>query len=265
MICHDRLQTDHHREHSLTGNPFVVSLFVVFFLVFWSSLYLSIERIELMAEGFYASPHGAEYQFGMATDDNSKRGDIWNYFAFGVGCAEVEVDTLTGVWRALRCDVIMDVGNSLNVALDIGQVEGAFVQGMGLCTTEELIWGDKFHPWLPQNGQLWNAGPAYKCPAPIDMPEDMRVHLLTQSTNEYAVHSSKAVGEPPTFLGGSVFFAIYDAVEACRAERGVTGGFRLDVPATFERVRMACADELTAVAVDGGGSGSEQFRAKGSH
>lgn len=220
------------------------------------------ERINLMAEGFYASPHGAEYQFGMETDDNSKRGDIWNYFAFGVGVAEVEVDCLTGVWRAVRCDVIMDVGSTLNAALDIGQVEGAFIQGMGLCTTEELVWGDKHHPWLPQDGQLYNAGPSYKCPAAVDVPEDLRVHLLRQSTNAYAVHSSKAVGEPPTFLGGAVFFSIYDAIESCRAERGVTEALRLDVPATFERIRMACVDELTEAAVVGKAG---DFRAKGSH
>ena len=81
------------------------------------------ERINLMANGFYASPHGAEYQWPeqMDTDDNSARGDAWNYFAFGVGCAEVEVDCLTGVWRAVRCDVIMDVGQSLNAAIDIGE------------------------------------------------------------------------------------------------------------------------------------------------
>eukprot|EP01050_Picozoa_sp_SAG11_P015320 SAG11_NODE_1974_length_3976_cov_1.663915_3_plen_393_part_00 len=194
------------------------------------------ERISLMAEGFYASPHGAEYRFDLETDDNSERGDIWNYFAFGVGCAEVEVDCLTGVWRCVRSDLVMDVGNTLNAALDVGQVEGAFIQGMGLCTTEELIWvgrsvalsririysapsyhallsflrltptripqGDKYHPWLKQDGKLHNAGPAYKCPAAIDVPEDLRLHLLRQSKNPYAVHSSKAVGEPPTFLGG---------------------------------------------------------------
>ena len=133
------------------------------------------------------------------------------------------------------------------------------MQGMGLCTTEELIWGDQYHPWLPQNGQLWNAGPSYKCPAAIDVPEDMRVHLLTESKNEYAVHSSKAVGEPPTFLGGTVFFAIYDAVVAFRAERGITKPLRLDVPATFERIRMACQDEVAQAA-----AGAE-FRAKGSN
>jgi hypothetical protein len=103
---------------------------------------------------------------------------MWNYFAFGVACSEVELDTLTGVYRALRCDVVMDVGETLNAALDVGQVEGAFVQGMGLCTTEELVWADAAHRWLPQNGSLFNAGPAYKCPTAIDVPADFRVHLL---------------------------------------------------------------------------------------
>eukprot|EP00656_Telonema_subtile_P032035 TRINITY_DN35102_c0_g1_i1.p1 TRINITY_DN35102_c0_g1~~TRINITY_DN35102_c0_g1_i1.p1 ORF type:complete len:241 (+),score=63.79 TRINITY_DN35102_c0_g1_i1:466-1188(+) len=100
------------------------------------------ERIDMAAEGYYATPAGAEYDFGMKTDDNAERGEMWNYFCFGLALAEVRVDTMTGSFVVEKADVIMDVGESLNPAIDIGQVEGAFLQGMGYFTTEELIWGD---------------------------------------------------------------------------------------------------------------------------
>jgi len=216
------------------------------------------ERIEMSADGFYATPKGAEYDFDMDTEDNSKRGEMWNYFAFGIAMSEVVVDTHTGGFEVKRADIIMDVGESLNAAIDIGQVEGAFVMGMGLFTTEELVWGDEAHPWA-KPGVLLNNGPQYGIPSPADVPLDMRITLWSQGCrNPNAVHSSKAVGEPPTFLAASVFFAIRDAIGTVRKERGVEGFFRLDSPATYEKIRMLCVDEQTKRFSD-----EEVFVAKG--
>ena len=170
---------------------------------------------------------------------------MWNYFCFGMAMSEVVVDTHTGSFQVNRADVIMDVGESLNSAIDIGQVEGAFVMGMGYFTTEELIWGDEQHTWV-KPGHLYNNGPHYGIPTPADVPLDMRVTLWSKGCrNPNAVHSSKAVGEPPTFLSASVFFAIRDAIGTVRKERGVDGFFRLDAPATYEKIRMLCVDEDT--------------------
>ncbi len=139
----------------------------------------------------------------------------------------------------------MDLGHSLNPALDIGQIEGAFVQGMGWCTMEELIWGDEEHKWV-RPGSLATRGPgAYKIPSFNDVPIDFRVSLLQDTPNPLAVHSSKAVGEPPLFLSASVFFAIQQAVVAARDESGQANEELLMYsPATVERIRMAIGDHL---------------------
>eukprot|EP00931_Biecheleriopsis_adriatica_P041469 TRINITY_DN23695_c0_g1_i1.p1 TRINITY_DN23695_c0_g1~~TRINITY_DN23695_c0_g1_i1.p1 ORF type:complete len:1513 (-),score=324.42 TRINITY_DN23695_c0_g1_i1:62-4153(-) len=216
------------------------------------------EAIDMEATGFYSTPKGAAYDFDLQTDDNAERGEVYNYYCFGVAAAEVELDVLTGEYSVERADVIMDVGETLSAAIDIGQVEGAFVQGMGLFTTEELVWGDSEHPWLPQ-GILHNAGPHYGIPTAADIPKDFRVQLYADSPNEFAVHSSRAVGEPPTFLSGSVYFAVKDAISAYREGAGLSGFFLLDAPATYERVRMACRDEITRLFVPDG-----EFQAKAS-
>ena len=140
------------------------------------------------------------------------------------------VDTLTGEYRMLRGDILHDVGASLNPAIDIGQVEGGFVQGLGWLTMEELVWNDK--------GKLMTNGPAsYKIPAVADMPLDLRVKLVENRKNpEDTVFHSKAVGEPPFMLGISVFEAINMAVASFSDYREPA---RLDAPATPERVLMA--------------------------
>ncbi len=150
----------------------------------------------------------------------------------------------------------MDVGHSLNPAIDIGQIEGAFVQGLGWCTMEELIWGDDQHSWA-RAGTLATRGPgAYKIPSFNDVPIDFRVSLLQDTPNPLAIHSSKAVGEPPLFLAASVFFAIQQAVMAARMGNGMKGikggeGSRevddliFFSPATTERIRMAVCDHLS--------------------
>ncbi|CAI7828132.1 unnamed protein product [Closterium sp. NIES-54] len=196
------------------------------------------ERINLSAQGFFATPN-------IGFDWATASGSPFAYFTFGAAVAEVVVDVLTGEWVAPRVDILMDVGRSLNPAIDIGQIEGAFVQGMGWSVIEESKWGDSAHPWVAP-GSLFTCGPGtYKIPAASDIPTDFRVTLLADSPNPHAVLSSKAVGEPPFFLGSSVMWAIKDAIYAARKDAGHTGFFRLDSPATPERIRLACADQLT--------------------
>ncbi|KAK6642314.1 hypothetical protein RUM44_014037 [Polyplax serrata] len=132
----------------------------------------------------------------------------------------------------------MDLGESLNPAIDIGQIEGAFVQGQGLFTLEELI----FSP----TGTSFTRGPGmYKIPGFADIPLEFNVSLLRGAPNPRAVYSSKAVGEPPLFLASSVFFAIKNAIAAAREEEGITGNFRFDSPATSSRIRTHCVDRIT--------------------
>uniref|UniRef100_A0A8B9QN24 Xanthine dehydrogenase/oxidase n=1 Tax=Apteryx owenii TaxID=8824 RepID=A0A8B9QN24_APTOW len=160
------------------------------------------------------------------------------YFSYGVACSEVEIDCLTGDHKNIRTDIVMDVGTSLNPAIDIGQIEGAFVQGLGLFTMEEL----RYSP----EGNLYTRGPGmYKIPAFGDIPAEFYVSLLRDCPNSKAIYSSKAVGEPPLFLSASVFYAIKDAIYSARKDSGVTEPFRLDSPATPERIRNACVDIFT--------------------
>ena len=188
-------------------------------------------RIGLSASGFYATP---DLGYDFATNS----GRAFNYFTFGAACAEVEIDVLTGDHQTLSSNIVMDVGSSLNPALDIGQVEGAFVQGCGLFTLEEMVYSPR--------GTTFTRGPGtYKIPGFKDIPVDFSVELLRNAPNERAVYSSKAVGEPPLFLGSCVYFAIKDAIAASRREFGNADPiFRLDSPATCERIRMACGDAI---------------------
>jgi len=143
-----------------------------------------------------------------------------------------------------KVDIYMDVGASINPAIDIGQIEGAFMQGFGLFAMEEHVWGDKEHPWLPR-GTLFTRGPgAYKIPGFNDVPLELGIWLEPSKKNSFAVHSSKAIGEPPLFLGSAAFFAIKEALYCARAENGISDYFLLNSPATPEKVRMACADMI---------------------
>jgi xanthine dehydrogenase large subunit len=186
------------------------------------------ERIQLWSDGFYATP-------GLHWDREKLQGRPFYYFAYGAAVSEVLVDTLTGEWRLLRADVLHDVGRSLNPALDIGQVEGAFIQGMGWLTTEQLVW----HPLdgSPKAGMLMTHAPStYKIPTANDCPPVFNVRLFGNANLEDSIHRSKAVGEPPLLLPFSVFFAIRDAVSA-------VGGHRVDpplcAPATSEEILRA--------------------------
>ncbi|XP_023152952.1 xanthine dehydrogenase/oxidase [Amphiprion ocellaris] len=189
------------------------------------------DRVNLSANGFYKTP-----DLGYDFDSNSGR--VFNYFCYGVACSEVEIDCLTGAHKNLSSTIVMDVGNSLNPAIDIGQVEGGFMQGLGLFTLEELHYSP--------HGVLLTRGPgSYKIPAFGDIPTQLTVSLLRDAPNHKAVFASKAVGEPPLFLAASVFYAIKDAVSAARSESGLSGPFRLDSPASAERIRNACSDWFT--------------------
>ena len=177
-------------------------------------------QVSLSSTGFYRTPK-------IFYDRDKAAGRPFYYFAYGAACSEVIVDTLTGEYKMLRTDILHDVGASLNPAIDIGQVEGAFIQGMGWLTTEELVWNNK--------GKLVTNGPAgYKIPAIADMPQDLRVKLVENRKNpEDTVFHSKAVGEPPFMLGIATWCAIKDAV-ASLADYRVQPN--IDAPATPERV-----------------------------
>ena len=177
-------------------------------------------RISLSATGFYKTPD-------LNWDRIKGMGRPFYYFAQGVALAEVVIDTLTGENRILRTDILHDAGASLNPALDIGQIEGGFVQGAGWLTTEELVWDN--------DGRLRTHAPAtYKIPATSDRPDVFNVALWDAPNPAQTVYRSKAVGEPPFMLGNAAFFAISDAIAAC----GDTYP-NLDAPATPERILHA--------------------------
>jgi xanthine dehydrogenase large subunit len=174
-------------------------------------------RLQLWSDGFYATPK-------IHYDKTTLTGRPFFYFAYGAACTEVAIDTLTGESRVLKVDILHDAGRSINPAIDIGQIEGGFVQGMGWLTTEELVWND--------TGRLTTAAPStYKIPAAGCVPEHFKVELWPEPNREDTVHASKAVGEPPLILAISVWEAVRDAI----AQH--TGAVvQLDAPATAQRV-----------------------------
>ncbi|XP_069471537.1 aldehyde oxidase 1-like [Ambystoma mexicanum] len=188
-------------------------------------------KISLSATGFFSG-----YDSGMNWETGE--GHVSPYYVFGAACSEVEIDCLTGGHKITRSDIMMDIGVSINPGVDVGQIEGAFMQGVGLYTMEEL----KYSP----EGSLYTRGPdQYKIPTIADIPEQFFVYLLASSENPYTIYSSKGVGEPALFLGCSVFFAIKDAIGAARKERHLLGPFVTRTPLTPERIRMACSDHMT--------------------
>jgi xanthine dehydrogenase large subunit len=180
-----------------------------------------LARISLSSTGFYRTPK-------IHWNAENACGRPFYYFAYGAACAEVAIDTLTGEMKVTRVDIIHDVGRSLNPAIDIGQIEGGFVQGMGWLTSEELIFDD--------GGRLLTHAPStYKIPCASDLPVDFRVTLFEGVNREETIYRSKAVGEPPLMLAIAVFAAIADAVHSLAPGRLVP----LDAPATPESVLRA--------------------------
>ncbi len=191
-----------------------------------------LDRVQLWSDGFYATP-------GLHWNRETMQGRPFFYFAYGAAVSEVIVDTLTGEWKLLRADLLHDAGRSLNPAIDIGQIEGAFIQGMGWLTSEELVW----HPadGSPKAGWLTTHAPStYKIPTANDCPAVFNVRLYRGDNTEDSIHRSKAVGEPPLLLPFSVFFAIRDAVSA-------VGGHRVDPPLRAPATPEAILHAITAV------------------
>jgi len=179
-------------------------------------------RIQLWSDGFYSTPK-------IHYDKATLSGRPFFYFAYGAACTEVAIDTLTGESRVLKVDILHDVGRSINPAIDIGQIEGGFVQGMGWLTTEQLVWNDKGH-------LSTHALSTYKIPTAGDVPQHFKVDLWPEPNREDNVFGSKAVGEPPFMLAISVYEAIRDAVAQARGDNSMV---QLTAPATAENVLNA--------------------------
>ncbi|HEX8029761.1 MAG TPA: xanthine dehydrogenase molybdopterin binding subunit [Vicinamibacterales bacterium] len=178
-------------------------------------------RVSLSSTGFYATPE-------IHWDRDTATGRPFYYFAYGAACSEVVVDITTGEMRVVRTDILHDVGRSLNPAIDLGQIEGGFVQGMGWLTTEELV--------FDKDGRLLTHAPStYKIPCASGVPADLRVVLFDNVNREETIYRSKAVGEPPLMLAISVFAAIADALHSLAPGRPVA----LDSPATPESILRA--------------------------
>jgi xanthine dehydrogenase large subunit len=187
-----------------------------------------LARISLSATGYYATPK-------IHYDRSKAQGHPFYYFAYGAAVSEVLVDTLTGEYRTTRVDILHDVGRSLNPAIDLGQIEGGFIQGAGWLTSEELYWDDK--------GRLRTHAPStYKIPTCGDRPADFRITLFDNENREPTVFRSKAVGEPPLMLGISVFRALSDAIASLADYRLLPA---LNAPATPERVLLAIEELRT--------------------
>jgi len=182
-----------------------------------------LERVQLSSTGYFATP-------GITWDRETASGNPFLYFAYGASCSEVLIDTLTGEMKIERVDILHDCGKSLNPAIDIGQIEGGFVQGAGWLTTEELV--------FDAEGRLRTHAPStYKIPTASDVPEQFNVKLWESKGNRQpTIYRSKAVGEPPLMLATSVFSAIYHAIASLKPGTEP----RLDAPATPEAILMAC-------------------------
>ncbi|WP_321322875.1 xanthine dehydrogenase molybdopterin binding subunit [Thiomicrorhabdus sp.] len=182
-----------------------------------------LARVSLSTTGFYKTPK-------IYFDQTIGQGHPFFYFAYGAAVSEVTVDTLTGEYKVDRVDIVHDCGDSINPAIDTGQIEGGFIQGMGWLTTEELVYDSA--------GRLKTHAPStYKIPSCGDRPKEMNIHLRCDANREDTVYRSKAVGEPPLMLGISVFNALTDAVASVNNYQACP---KLDAPATPERVLLAC-------------------------
>ena len=188
-----------------------------------------LDRVGLGVTGFYMTPD-------IAYDFQTLKGRAFYYFCYGAAVSEMEIDTLTGEWWLQAVDIVHDVGRSINPAIDRGQIEGAYIQGMGWLTMEECIWDKK--------GKLLTHGPStYKIPVAGDVPEHFKVSLFDGQNVKPTPYRSKAVGEPPLMLALSAYFALRDAVAATAGTGQVLS---MDAPATPERILLA-VEQLRAV------------------
>jgi xanthine dehydrogenase molybdopterin binding subunit len=180
------------------------------------------QQVSLSSTGFYKTP-------GIFFDRETGQGNPFFYYSYGMSVSEVMIDVLTGQHTFLRCDIVQDVGDSINPEIDKGQVEGGFVQGLGWCTTEVIKW-DK------SGNQLTHSPDTYKIPTVNDIPKDFRVELLKNVPNPGTIRRSKAVGEPPLMLALSAWLAIKDAVSAV-GNHEKEPDFTL--PATYEIILLS--------------------------
>lgn len=188
-------------------------------------------RVQLSATGFSCIEKKEDF------DLFNKKGSVYNYYTFGVACSEVEMDVLTGETQVLQSDLYMDIGKSLNPALDIGQIEGAFVQGLGMLTSEDME--------IDARGQVTHCNAlSYKIPNVTTIPRKLTVTLVKNHNIRTVAYSSKGTGEPPYILSMSVIAAIKEAVLEARKQAGISGYFRLDSPATVQRIQEACGQQL---------------------
>jgi xanthine dehydrogenase large subunit len=190
-----------------------------------------LDRVGLSVTGFYMTPE-IKYDF------TTLNGRAFYYYCYGAAVSEVEIDTRTGEWWLKAVDIVHDAGKSINPAIDKGQIEGAYVQGMGWLTMEECIWDKK--------GKLLTHGPStYKIPVAGDVPEHLNISLFENHNIKPTPFNSKAVGEPPLMLGLSSFFALRDAVSASADHKTVV---HMHAPATPERILLACEAAKAQVA-----------------
>jgi len=211
-------------EHIIFENNAIIdSLYPDRKIAFDEAMVLAnLNQVSLSAAGFYKTPD-------IGWDKVKGWGTPFNYFAFGMAVSEVLVDTLTGYVKHLRTDILHDVGDSINPGIDLGQVEGGFIQGLGWVTTEEVKWDKK--------GNLLNHSPdTYKIPSVRDIPEDFRVNLLQNVPNPKAIRKSKAVAEPPFMLAFSTWLAIKDAISSV-GDHKIEPEFSL--PATNEVILLS--------------------------
>ncbi|XP_074660818.1 xanthine dehydrogenase/oxidase-like [Tubulanus polymorphus] len=199
----------------------------------WDGWVLSawLENVYLSATGYHSVDD-------VYFDWEKGVGRHCDYFTYGAACSMVEIDCLTGEHKVLKTDIVIDVGASLNPGIDIGQIDGAFMQGYGFYMTEEVN--------VSPNGEVLTTGPAsYNLPRFKNLPNEYNVTILKGSRNPRAIYSSKGVGEPPMLLAVCVYCASKKAILSARSDAGLSGYFRLDCPATAEKVRLACTDQFT--------------------
>ncbi|MFF4053974.1 xanthine dehydrogenase molybdopterin binding subunit [Streptomyces chartreusis] len=209
------------------------------------------QRVQLSAVGFYRTE-------GLHWDAQSFRGSPFKYFAHGAAAAEVEVDGFTGAYRTRRVDIVHDVGDSLSPMIDIGQIEGGFVQGAGWLTLEDLRWDVSDGPH--RGRLLTQAASTYKLPSFSEMPEEFNVTLLENATEEGAVYGSKAVGEPPLMLA----FSVREALRQAAAAFGPSGvSVELSSPATPEAVYWAIETARRADTAHNGAAAGRQAASRG--
>ncbi|KAH3730900.1 hypothetical protein DPMN_056899 [Dreissena polymorpha] len=191
-----------------------------------------MQRVKLIATGFSRCPKECDY------NREQKQGQPYDYFTYGVVCTEVEIDVLTGENQVLQTDIVFDVGKSLNPAIDIGQIEGGFVQGLGMMTSEDIS-------VECSTGRMQHCSPlSYKVPNVRSVPRRFNVTLMKNHDFKTVAYSSKGVGEPPLLLSVSVLMAIKEAVLAARTQIGLTGYFRLTCPATVQKIQALCSNQL---------------------